>query len=176
MPELVSCFECGHQISSVAYPCPHCTTMFPRGRMCSVCFQTSKDSAGTETYRDDETGRWICEKCYSEIQQEFQSVQYTCPACKNTERCYTWSQADQRRCRICGHPVEGLYLVTRCSYCRGPLLGITAYQGWDTHKNCTLIVQRQTAEITERMERERVARENSGCLTTIVLLIRATHL
>jgi uncharacterized paraquat-inducible protein A len=179
-PELVTCLECGHQVSSAARSCPspNCGTLYPLGRTCVICLNTYKASAGLETYISDDVVCWIDPWCYGEIQREYQSVQYTCPVCMNVEACKTSSRGglvfpffftpdSMPACSECGHTVDDQYRAVRCQRCQTFLFSITTVEGWShMHRNCAATAYKEYQENQERF----AATKQSGCLTTAVIL------
>jgi hypothetical protein len=175
MAELVSCFECGKQISSAAEHCPHCATKFPHGRQCLACLKQSRASAGIET-RDGQNPGWIDAGCYEDFKRDYQSIQYVCPVCKNIEACQT--KIDDNNvmrpffpaCSRCGHPPDAQYYDRHCLHCRAYVIRIMASgtAQWPTHKKCEAS--------RARLRRDRVVPKESGCLTLLALLLMASSL
>ena len=173
MAELVNCFECGGQVSSAATRCPKCTTKFPHGRQCLACLKYSKASTGIDT-RDGQNPGWIDAGCYEEFKSEYESIQYTCPICKNVETCKTEVDRDNVlrpffiACSQCGHPPDPQYYERHCLQCRAYVIRIMAAgtPEWPMHKKC----EASRAGLLK----DQSVPKGAGCITTVLALLLMT--
>lgn len=168
MAELISCLECGEQVSSAANSCPNCNARYFGGRKCAACLRISKGSAGVET-RDGDNFDWIDNACYEEFQREYQSVHYTCPLCAHIESCQTKLKDNLLvpffpDCSKCGHPPDGQFYASHCLQCRAYVIRITSVgtSSYPKHKKC---------EDSTRANIKPVVENKSGCSAVILLVL-----
>jgi predicted RNA-binding Zn-ribbon protein involved in translation (DUF1610 family) len=176
MPELINCFECNQGISSEARSCPHCGTQFPQGRQCAICLEWDKDAEGFEIVSTYPTHRWVHPACYNEVQLEYQSVQYTCPVCKNVESYRTESVGNITRpfftdpCPKCGQGLYWLNLRTEiCFHCQTFLFPVAAerntVEGCYVHRKC---------EASRKAYLKKQSSNQGGCLSSIAIMLLCT--
>jgi hypothetical protein len=172
MAELLNCIECGLGVGSDASQCPHCNTSYPQGRECGICHKVGKNPEGVETLGG--YGIWVHSVCYEKVQHEYQAIQYTCPACKNTESLSIETIVGHPRpyftdrCPKCGHPLDHRFQADMCKHCRAYLLPIAATfnptQFYNAHKMCEQAYEAHLKQLREHHGR------NSGCLSSILTI------
>jgi hypothetical protein len=125
---------------------------------------------------DGQNPGWIDADCYEEFRSEYESIQYTCPVCKNIEACKTKIDDNNVErpffpaCSRCGHPPDAQYYERHCLQCRAYVIRIMASgtPEWPMHKKC----EASRAKIFS----DQTVPKKSGCLTVLALLLMASSL
>jgi hypothetical protein len=119
---LVSCVECGREVSSSAERCPHCHK-YPRHIECAYCQKPLKSSMAVD---------YMHSGCKEDFEAVKRQEKFNCPECgaeyshvnfpfKIVDVYGGSSPASTSPCPKCGCPIK----VTKCSQCGRPLVEST---------------------------------------------------
>lgn len=195
MTKLVTCLDCGQQISQTASVCPKCHTDRPHGVKCSACAKGSipkKDALYNSVRIERGYYHPECVRRILDVPDNF-----ICADCGiRVNRIWDWQKIFNASniyglpCPNCGRPDfmgrKSIYPALGCGTCRLPLLGfhkiIAAYSDSthdieSYHDLCATESVKEKDVSKRKLQREsHLKKSNLGCTTLMFVIFLSTLL
>lgn len=125
---MITCIECGNEISSEAGSCPKCRTSYPKGRRCEICQLRGRELSILNSKSSSDFTYYAHSHCIEEVKRE-QEANGTCSVCrKDVVFVFRSYHGENYTCPECGHPKT--IPTERCPFCSGRVIvsrGVKAY-------------------------------------------------
>lgn len=125
---MITCIECGNEISSEARACPKCKTSSPNGSPCRICNLRERTSLHPD-------GVVVHPHCVEEVNRESE-VRGTCSNCGHDVRFVPQGNDNDYACPNCGHPKT--IPTSRCHLCSGRVIVSRSVKGYSSGTNIPL--------------------------------------
>ncbi len=152
MAQVTNCMECGKQVSSASYRCPHCDK-FPHPVRCKLCRKEGKASE-VDIREGWSVREGIHTSCLQRhIAQNADMRSFSCEACSKSFNYDTlklptasYSDHDWAQCDNCGQP----FYFYKCKICSRPVVLFDSSSKYSWHNSCFELDNRLRQELYEK--------------------------